>query len=294
LEAETANGSLITSFDVPVTVDLHYTEEELAEHHIDEETLTAMFWSNDQVPPGYDTSGISVNRFPEENKLSFDTDHFTEFVLMGKPIGMQIPLEQAGWNLKGYPFPGTTPITEALRSIDGFYDIVYDYRETETNPAQMWKRYIVGLPDEFNTLTELRGGEGYWIHATEPVTWEIPLPVSTLLEATVAANVQPPSAYYGTVQAGEDFVPTVGMVVEARVGNQVCGQSNLREVDGQLMYVVDVNAADANVACGTQGAEVTFSVGGQELPVTAVWDNNRLRQLDLSTTQQIYLPVVKR
>jgi hypothetical protein len=84
------------------------------------------------------------------------------------------------------------------------------------------------------------------------------------------------------------------MVVEARVGNQVCGQSNLRDIDGQLMYVVDVNAADADRACGSSGAIVTFTVGGQAMPVTAVWDNTRLHQLDLSTTQQVYLPVVNR
>jgi predicted nucleotidyltransferase len=235
---------------------------------------------------------LKTNLDTKQNMASAMTQGPGVYALMSS---ITIPLEREDWNFKGYPVPGTTPITKALRSIEGCYDIVYDYQETETDPTQMWKRYIVELPDEFNTLKELQFGEGYWIRATRPVTLYLKGSTETLLlQEALQTTPLPPAPYYGTVHASEKFTPTVGMLVQAKVGNQVCGQSNLRDIDGQLMYVVDVNSSDADRACGAQGAEVTFSVGGQELPMTAIWDNTRLHQLDLSTTKEVYLPVVKR
>ncbi|MBC7262868.1 MAG: metallophosphoesterase [Chloroflexi bacterium] len=74
----------------------------------------------------------------------------------------------AGWNLVGYPLGTSQPVTYALRTIDGWYDLVYAYDASDT--ADPWKKYDVNVPPFLNDLTELRPGWGYWIHVTSDCT----------------------------------------------------------------------------------------------------------------------------
>jgi hypothetical protein len=76
-----------------------------------------------------------------------------------------------GWNLVGYPSYVTRPITEALQSIDGQYDLVYAYHAEEGDQA--WKTYDVARPPFLNTLTNMEPWRGYWIRATEDCTLTI-------------------------------------------------------------------------------------------------------------------------
>lgn len=62
-----------------------------------------------------------------------------------------------GWRWIGYCGSSSEPISQALESIDGKYDLVIGERGT----------YVVGLPDTFQTLQEMRLGEGYLIRMKE-------------------------------------------------------------------------------------------------------------------------------
>jgi C1A family cysteine protease/sugar lactone lactonase YvrE len=70
----------------------------------------------------------------------------------------------AGWNLVGYYGSVCTTAAAALTSLSGSYQIVWGY------PSQSWKFYD---PNDVggSTLTQICPGYGYWIKATQGVTW---------------------------------------------------------------------------------------------------------------------------
>ena len=85
------------------------------------------------------------------------------------PVSPTIPLV-TGWNLVGYPSQVTKPITEALTSCAGKYDLVYAYYASDT--ADPWKKYNTAAPPFLNDLTEMRPGLGYWVRMTEACNWK--------------------------------------------------------------------------------------------------------------------------
>jgi hypothetical protein len=70
-----------------------------------------------------------------------------------------------GWNLVGYPSLKNRTIVDALSSIAGKYDAVYHFNASDS--LDPWKSDVQG------DLTEMRPGEGYWIHATEDCIWSL-------------------------------------------------------------------------------------------------------------------------
>ena len=81
-------------------------------------------------------------------------------------------LLHAGWNLVGCPIGAARPLTEALSSIEGKYDLVYGY-----DPAQgddPWKKYDVNAPPFLNDLTEMGPKWAYWIRVLEDCMWTLP------------------------------------------------------------------------------------------------------------------------
>jgi len=84
---------------------------------------------------------------------------------------MDLPL-YAGWNLAGYPMYGTRPISEALASVDGKYDLVYAYDASDV--ADPWKKYNVAAPPFLNDLTDMGPGRAYWIRVSEDCRWTLP------------------------------------------------------------------------------------------------------------------------
>ena len=75
-----------------------------------------------------------------------------------------IPLYQ-GWNLVGYPSLKFRMRDEALNNID--YDVDIDSVWTYDAATQTWK--------ELGSWDYLEPGRGYWVHAKNECTWEIPL-----------------------------------------------------------------------------------------------------------------------
>ena len=76
-----------------------------------------------------------------------------------------------GWNLVGYPSQMTRPISEALASIEGKYDLVYAYDAWDVEDP--WKKYNVAAPPFLNDLTEMGPGWGYWIRVSQDCVWTV-------------------------------------------------------------------------------------------------------------------------
>jgi hypothetical protein len=101
--------------------------------------------------------------------------------------------------------------------------------------------------------------------------------------AAAQAPPNPPSRFVGAVTVNGVAAAT-GTVVEGRVGGATCGTTTVFQASGQGRYVLDVPAADPASApgCGTDGATVTFFVGGQQAAQTGTWRNFQLNTLDLT------------
>ncbi len=207
---------------------------------------------------------------------------------------IEIPLYGPGWTLFAYPIVGARSIAEALLPISGTYSIVYGYVPTETVPFNRWQVYPPQAPDYVRTLHTLEFGHGYWINITD--TQRVTL---TLRPADVinVGGLEPPTTYYGAVQAGEGFTPTEGMEVTAWVKGNFCGQGQTLTDQGQLVYTVQVLADHPaeSPGCGTDGVWVTFKIGETTM-ATARWDNTQAWEVALAPTGNIrlYLPLVRR
>jgi YD repeat-containing protein len=76
-----------------------------------------------------------------------------------------------GWNLIGYPSDFARAVPVALAPIAGKYLRVYGYGPARS--AGPWAVHDVAVPDWANDLRALEPGRGYWIYATEEVTFEL-------------------------------------------------------------------------------------------------------------------------
>jgi hypothetical protein len=101
--------------------------------------------------------------------------------------------------------------------------------------------------------------------------------------AGAQAPPNPPSRFVGSVTVNGVAAAT-GTVIEARIGGATCGTSTVFQASGQARYVLDAPAADPAQApgCGTDGATVTFFVGGQQAAQTGIWRNYQLNTVDLT------------
>lgn len=99
----------------------------------------------------------------------------------------------------------------------------------------------------------------------------------------------PPATYYGSIRAGRGFTPTPGMALTAWIGDYGCGQAETLDIEGEVMYRIDVLAEGPGGAagCGAPGRTVTFQVASQVMAPTAAWDNNRQQELALSPAVQV-------
>jgi len=103
-----------------------------------------------------------------------------------------------------------------------------------------------------------------------------------------------PATFYGAVMGGGDFRPVAGLGVTAWVEGRLCGQGRTLALARQVVYVVDVNAQGQEGYCGALGSRVTFEIDGIPMNLAALWDNNRLWELNLFDSQRLYLPVIRR
>jgi hypothetical protein len=201
---------------------------------------------------------------------------------------IEMPALQAGWNQFGYPIAGTRSVETALASISEGYTSIYFYQPT----SDEWKLYDETVVNEHptytslvNDLTALEFGQSYWIYATEAITLYLGVPESSLTrrngEVTLGLGGEgvPLATFYGPILSTDTFSPTVGMTINATVNGNLCGQSTVQELAGQLVYKIQV-AADSGNDCGTSGQTVRFIIGEQLLGSDS-WDNSQARYYPL-------------
>ncbi len=251
-----------------------------------------------QVPPGeeswlrvYFWDGLAWMQLPTQldtyyNMASAPVQGRGLYALMAS---VEIPLYGPGWNLFAYPVQATRPVTEALLSLNGYYTTVYGYDAQDvTDP---WKVYDVSAPGWVNDLVKLEFGHGYWIQVSRAIT--LMLNGETLSAAWVN-QLNPPATYYGRIEAGPGFAPVAGMEVMAWIDGSLCGQSNTLDVNGQIVYSINVFADGPGNAsgCGAPGKQIKFQVGGLDMAPPAAWSNDQLWELALRPANRVYLPLV--
>ena len=93
-----------------------------------------------------------------------------------------------------------------------------------------------------------------------------------------------PARFVGSVTVDGAPAPA-GTTVEARVGTASCGVTTVFHQGGQARYALDVQAFEPSGAlnCGTDGATVSFVVGGQAATVVgdSTWNDYHLNEGDL-------------
>jgi hypothetical protein len=106
-----------------------------------------------------------------------------------------------------------------------------------------------------------------------------------------AATQTPPTRVFGTVTVDGRPAPA-GTVVQAFIGEQQCGEGQVRRISDTLPlgYVVDVVSATQTQGCGTDGDRITFRVGGRQATETGEFRTGAFLRLDLSVSGQIATP----
>jgi hypothetical protein len=218
-------------------------------------------------------------------------------------LSLQTPDGGPGWDVFTFPIQGKPqPVAEALQSIEGFYTTVYGYDPTRDEP---WQVYDVDAPPWFNTdpkrgLQELEFGHKYWIRITQPVTLSLRGtrgPDENTVQPRLASIPSPPATFYGVLTAQDGFVPEAGTLITATVGTTRCGTSQVREYEGQMVFMIHVQAewAGGNQGCGAPGRQVTIVAGSHILREQFLWNNDRPRNLsDPHLFTQLYLPLIIR
>jgi len=95
----------------------------------------------------------------------------------------------------------------------------------------------------------------------------------------------PPARFSGTVLVdGKPATP--GTSIEVHIGSSTCGVTTVTANGAESRYLVDSPALDpgANPNCGTDGATVTFYIGGKLAKETGSWHNYQLNLVNISYT----------
>jgi hypothetical protein len=76
----------------------------------------------------------------------------------------------------------------------------------------------------------------------------------------------------------------------------VCGQTQTRAVDDQIVFVIDVVAAGSGSTegCGVPGRHMTFWLDDQVLPIQATWNNARPHDIASLRVERLFLPFIAR
>ena len=102
--------------------------------------------------------------------------------------------------------------------------------------------------------------------------------LSGLMVASVSAQPPtPPDRFFGNVTLN-GAAAAAGTNVTATIGGNVCGQTT---VQADSSYVLDVVSSGQTAGCGTEGASVSFTVGGSPAG-SAAWSSGQFTELDLA------------
>ena len=145
-----------------------------------------MFNYLEREAPAGEEAGIRIYYLDEANATAgwqpLATTLNTDFNLASAQVrgpgvyalltSVEIPLAQ-GWNLIAYPVHATRPVSEALRSIDAAYTVIYGY--DPGNPTAPYAVYChrdcdVPVYKGHPPLEVLTFGRGYWLYVDRPVT----------------------------------------------------------------------------------------------------------------------------
>ena len=91
----------------------------------------------------------------------------------------------------------------------------------------------------------------------------------------------PPSRFVGTVLVNGQPAAN-GTTVEAHIGSTVCGSTTVFISGSDARYTLDSPDTASVAGCGTDGATVTFFVGGQQAAQTGTWHNYQLNTVNLT------------
>ena len=205
--------------------------------------------------------------------------------VQGTPVNADTPITlTVGWNWVGYLPEVSQPVTVALQSIAGQYEMVIG--ETGT--------YVVGLPEHFQTLRELRPGAGYQIRMKEAAVLRYPTGTGyriaskplprTAQESCPQVRSTPYFTHiYGSILLGEDPAP-VGTVIEAwtpRGDIAGCFTVYTEGVYGLMrLYGADNDAGEEGFLPGDNILLVVNRCWVMELPWTWLDDRN-IHQVDI-------------
>ncbi len=209
-----------------------------------------------------------------------------------------------GWHWIGFCDGQSSPITIALQSIAGQYDMVLGEESA----------YVVGLPDMFQSLHELRQGKGYQIRMTADGSLVYPEGSAQMAAVSTTTTRQTPSKAcanvqntpyrtlaYGNVQVAGQPAP-VGTVIQAVTPRGVIAGCGVVMTPGHfgVMHLYGEDA-DASTPGFRTGDMVTWQVSGQDASGTPVFtwaDDKDPHQLRLEVTSSArtimptYLPLV--
>ena len=102
--------------------------------------------------------------------------------------------------------------------------------------------------------------------------------LSSLMAASVSAQPPtPPDRFFGNVTLDGAPAPA-GTNVTATISGNVCGQTT---VLADSTYVLDVVSSNQTAGCGTDGASVSFKVGGNPAE-SGTWSSGKFTELNLA------------
>lgn len=113
----------------------------------------------------------------------------------------------------------------------------------------------------------------------------------TATDAAAESPPAPPARFAGSVLV-DGQQPPAGTVIEARVGDASCGVTSTFTFGSEMRYAVDVESLDpgASPSCGTDGATVTFLIGGKLANESAAWRNFDINIVNLTYTSPTPTP----
>lgn len=104
-------------------------------------------------------------------------------------------------------------------------------------------------------------------------------------EASAESPPNPPSRFGGSVLV-DGKAPVAGTTIEAKIGTATCGVTTVFMNGAEARYILNSPALDpgATPNCGTDGAVVTFYVGGKKANETGTWRNYDFNTVNLTVT----------
>lgn len=213
------------------------------------------------------------------------------------PVGTPLALD-SGWNWIGYLPRVSMPVTTALQSIEGQYQLVLSLNQT----------YVPSLP-QYSTLTAMEPGKGYLIHMTNPAALTYPetsgssTATSADTESNRACPAVPPtpafSIVYGSVTIN-GVAAAGGTVVEVVTPRGDVAGCGVVTTDGLLplthVYGEDTTA-DPPIPGFRDGELMAFHANGFQVAAEpTIWnDDSSYHEVALSGEIQVmYLPMVAR